>query len=161
MGRAIDMLITYRVVKMLVTPFEKTQAYKLGIIDEKGKNLIPMRKVQGSAQKHYTILNRFVFNIKKIMRRVGLGGRLGSFGATLALLIKEDKNYLQHKDAIESAVITYLKEENLYDEILNESRDIPNIPYDWELKPVMTCFGVGIYEKNNKLISEYEYAKTL
>ena len=33
MGRAIDLLITYRVIKMLVTPFEKHKAYKLGIID--------------------------------------------------------------------------------------------------------------------------------
>ena len=39
MGRAIDLLITYRVIKMLVTPFEKTEAYKLGIIDKNGKVL--------------------------------------------------------------------------------------------------------------------------
>jgi len=37
MGRAIDLLITYRVIKMLVTPFEKHKAYKLGIIDKDGK----------------------------------------------------------------------------------------------------------------------------
>ena len=41
--------------------------------------------------------------------------------------------------------------------MLNEVRDIPDI----EDEPVMTCLGVGIYEKNNKLLSEYEYAKTL
>ena len=39
MGRAIDLLITYRVIKMLVTPFENTEAYKLGIIDKNGKVL--------------------------------------------------------------------------------------------------------------------------
>ena len=39
MGRAIDLLITYRVIKMLVTPFEKTDAYKYGIIDKNGKVL--------------------------------------------------------------------------------------------------------------------------
>ena len=37
--RAIDLLIAYRVVKMLVTPFNKQPAFKLGIIDEKGKVL--------------------------------------------------------------------------------------------------------------------------
>ena len=41
--------------------------------------------------------------------------------------------------------------------MLNEVRDIPAIDDD----PVMTCLGVGIYEQNNKLVSEYEYAKTL
>ena len=39
MGRAIDLLITYRVIKMLVTPFEKQPAYTLGIIDKNGKVL--------------------------------------------------------------------------------------------------------------------------
>jgi len=44
MSRAIDLLITYRVIKMLVTPFEKTDAYKYGIIDKNGKVL---RKPEG------------------------------------------------------------------------------------------------------------------
>ena len=35
MGRAIDLFVTYRFLKLLTTPFEKTDAYKLGIIDEK------------------------------------------------------------------------------------------------------------------------------
>ena len=35
MSRVIDALIAYRLVKLLVTPFNKTDAYKLGIIDEK------------------------------------------------------------------------------------------------------------------------------
>ncbi len=40
MSRAIDLLITYRVIKMLVTPFDRTDAYKLGIIDKNGKVLM-------------------------------------------------------------------------------------------------------------------------
>ena len=36
MSRAIDLIITYRVVKMLVTPFNKFKAYDLGIIDDEG-----------------------------------------------------------------------------------------------------------------------------
>ena len=38
-SRGIDFLITYRVTKLLVTPFEKQEAYKYGIIDDKGKVL--------------------------------------------------------------------------------------------------------------------------
>ena len=41
MGRAIDLFVTYRFIKLLVTPFEKTDAYKLGIIDENGNRVIP------------------------------------------------------------------------------------------------------------------------
>ena len=40
MGIVIDALVAYRVLKILVTPFKRTKAYKLGIIDDKGKVLI-------------------------------------------------------------------------------------------------------------------------
>ena len=157
MSRAIDLIITYRVVKMLVTPFEKTEAFKRGIIDADGKVLRKFKTVKGSERKHYTMLHRFVFNLKRILKKVGLGSRLGSFAVALALLIKEDKSMAQHKDLIESAVITYLKEENLYDMLLNEVREIPEINEE----PYMTCFGMSVYEKDGELVSEDNYAKTL
>ena len=142
---------------MLVTPFEKTEAFKRGIIDADGKVLRKFKTIKGIERKHYTMLHRFVFNLKRILKKVGLGSRLGSFGVALALLIKEDKSYLQHKDAIESAVITYLKEENLYNMLLNEVREIPEIPGE----PYMTCFGVDVYDRDGELVAEDEYAKTL
>jgi len=142
---------------MLVTPFKKFKAFELGIIDEKGKSLRKMKEVKGSERKHYTMLHRFVFNLKRILQKVGLGSRLGSFAVALALLIKEDRTYAQHKDSIESAVITYLKEENLYDMLLNEVREIPEISGE----PYMNCFGIDVYERDNELVAEDEYAKTL
>jgi len=159
MSRGIDFLITYRVVKMLITPFEKTDAFKNGIIDKDGKVLIKYRNVLGSKKRHYTLLHRFVFNIKKILKRVGLGSKLGSFAVALALLIKEDKSYAQHKDVLESTIIKYLKEENLYDELLAEEGDIPEIEIDQE--PYMTCFGIDVYERGDELVSEKEYAQAL
>jgi len=157
MSRAIDLIITYRVVKMLVTPFNKFKAYDLGIIDEKGKVLRKFKEVKGSERRHYTMLHRFVFNLKRILQKVGLGSRLGSFAVALALLIKEDKSMAQHKDQIESAVISFLKEENLYNMLLNEVREMPEI----EEEPYMTCFGMDVYEKDGELVSEENYAKTL
>ena len=40
MGRAIDLFVTYRFIKLLVTPFNKTDAFDLGIIDENGNRQI-------------------------------------------------------------------------------------------------------------------------
>ena len=40
MGRAIDLFVTYRFLKLLTTPFEKTDAYKFGIIDNKGNRIM-------------------------------------------------------------------------------------------------------------------------
>ena len=157
-SRAIDMLITYRVIKLMVMPWEKHEAFKRGIIDKKGKVLRPNKTLRDSKDKKaYTYLHRFCFNIKRLFQKVGLGGRVGSFGAALAMVLWEDKRLMLHKDAIEAGVITYLKETNQYEAMLNEARDIPDI----EDEPVMTCLGIGIYKQNNKLVSEYEYAKTL
>ena len=63
MSRVIDALIAYRVLKLLVTPFNKTKAFKLGIIDDKGKVLIKMRqikKMDSSFQKSNVELLYFI-----------------------------------------------------------------------------------------------------
>ena len=157
-SRGIDFLITYRVVKMLVTPFEKQEAFKFGIIDEKGKVLRKYKSLKTEKErKSYTLLNRFVFNLKRILQKVGLGGKLGSFAVALALLIKEDKSFATHKTLIESTVIKYLKDENLFEEMLNEVREIPEI----DAEPFMVCFGMSVYEKDGELVTENDYAKTL
>lgn len=157
-NRAVDLVITYRVVKLLVTPFEKQEAFKYGIIDKDGKVLRKYRTLKGTKEKQsYTVLHRFVFNLKRILKRVGLGGKLGTFAVALGLLLREDKRYEEHKSLIESAVISYLKDTKQYDDLLNEQGEVLSINEE----PITSCFGVDVYEVDNKLISENEYAKTL
>ena len=48
MSRVIDALVAYRVLKLLVTPFNKTKAFALGIIDEKGKVLIKSKEIDNN-----------------------------------------------------------------------------------------------------------------
>jgi hypothetical protein len=81
---------------------------------------------------------------------------LGSFAVALALLLKENKEYEQHKTLIESAVITYLKETNQYEQLLNEQGEVKPV---YETEPLMTCFGIDVYEKDGQLYSEDEYEK--
>src|SRR6056300_1725060 len=102
-NRAVDFLITYRLIKLLITPFEKHDAFKQGVIDKDGNVLKKYKTLKTEKEKKsYTLLHRFVFNLKRILQRVGLGSKLGSFAVALALLIKEDKRYEEYKDAIES-----------------------------------------------------------
>ena len=71
MARIVDNLIAYRILSMLVTPFEETDAYKLGIIDKDGHNLIKPSKLTMSEQKDaYSYLTRLVFNMKKIINKL-------------------------------------------------------------------------------------------
>ena len=154
MNRGVDLLIAYRVIKMLITPFDKTDAYKYGIIDEKGKVLRLYRTIRSDQEKRaYTMLHRFVFNLKRILARVGIKGALGSFAVAAALLFKENKNLLKHKTLIESTIIGYLKETNQYENMLNENRKILEI----EEQPFMNCFGIDVYEKDGQLYSEDQY----
>jgi len=39
MSAIVDTYITYRIIKTLVTPWDEQDAYKYGIIDDKGKVL--------------------------------------------------------------------------------------------------------------------------
>ena len=157
-NRAVDLVITYRVIKLLVTPFNKQEAFKQGIIDKDGNVLRKFRTLKTTAEKKsYTILHRFIFNLKRILKRVGLGGKLGTFAVALGLLLREDNRYVEHKSLIESAVITYLKDTKQYDDLLNEQGEVISTNEE----PVGNYFGVDVYEVDNKLISENEYAKTL
>ena len=61
-------IITYRIMKILVTTFDKQEAFKY-YYDKKGKVL---RKLElfDCKKKSYTILHRFIFNLKDLQRQV-------------------------------------------------------------------------------------------
>ena len=121
MGRAIDLFVTYRFIKLLVTPFEKTEAYKLGIIDKDGKRNTEQTVARGvrptdlnTAEKKnaYTVLHKLVFNIKKIFGKVpGLRTKLGTYAAALFLLKDTFKESVDDPDMFEKEFMKYLKEE--------------------------------------------------
>jgi hypothetical protein len=123
MGRAIDLFVTYRFIKLLVTPFEKTDAYKLGVIDENGNRIMPPPKggvrqtkpasLNTTEEKNsYTILHKLVFNIKKIFEKVpGLRTKLGTYAAALFLLKDTFKESVDDPDVFEKEFMKYLKEE--------------------------------------------------
>ena len=109
MSRVIDALIAYRLVKLLVTPFNKTDAYKLGIIDEKRKVLIKSKQIVNQKQrKAYTLLIRFVFNLKKLLAKVGIRGPIGSAAAAAIAFFKEEYG---NNPEVERVIYKHLKEQ--------------------------------------------------
>ena len=115
MSRAVDLFVTYRFLKLLVTPWEKQEAFKLGIIDKKGKNLIKSRDLTTEDQRAaFTLLHRLVFNCKRIMGKIPLvRTQLGTY-ATALFLLKE--NYkIDDLEMMEKQVTKYLMENNLVD----------------------------------------------
>jgi hypothetical protein len=133
MGRAIDLFVTYRFIKLLVTPFEKMEAYKLGIIDKNGYRTGPLDKFgQIDIKKNplntiekknsYTILHKLVFNIKRIFAKVpGLRTKVGTYAAALFLLKDTFKESVDDPDVFEKEFMKYLKEEGVeFDDSISE-----------------------------------------
>ena len=115
MSRVIDALVAYRVLKLLVTPFNRTKAFELGIIDAKGKVLKKSRDISDPKERNaYTLLIRFVFNLKRILSKVGIRGPLGSSAAAAIAFFKEQSGeQLTEKAAldIEREVYKYITSE--------------------------------------------------
>ena len=135
MGRVIDALIAYRLLKLLVTPFNKTKAYKMGIIDDKGKVLIKKSQFdqkipanqRAEAKKAYTLLIRFVFNLKRLLSKVGIRGPLGSAAAAAIAFFREENQY---NPEIEKQVYKYIKEQGFEFEVSENYGDpIPHGKY--------------------------------
>jgi hypothetical protein len=113
MGRAIDLFVTYRFIKLLVTPFEQTDAYKMGIIDENGYRT-DKKLYKQSEQNAYTVLHKLVFNIKRIFQKVpGLRTRLGTYAAALFLLKDTFKEHVEDPQVFEKEFLNYLKENGI------------------------------------------------
>ena len=178
MGRAIDLLITYRVIKMLVTPWKQHDAYKLGIIDDNGKVLRKAKTLRSAKEKDsYTILHRFVFNLKRLLGLLPGGkSKFASYATALALLLRENKdiNAVElerglYKHLIENDLIAFdddLKESVGFDflpegrfimtdslEDLNgdQTAGVGDVVYTTEnQKPFDNLFGVNLYHVINE-----------
>ena len=127
-NRAIDLFVTYRFLKLLTTPFEKQDAFKYGIIDKDGKVLRKARSLRiGKEKRAYTLLHRLVFNFKRLLSKVGLGGRLGTYSAAAIALLKE--TYGQ-SDVYEREIYKHLKREGYKFDSISESNilDEPIVP---------------------------------
>ena len=134
MGRAIDLFVTYRFLKILTTPFDKQEAFKLGIIDKDGNRIIPQQKGFSKKTKAapletveekeaYTILHKLIFNIKKLFNKVpGLRTKVGTYAAALYLLKDTFKESVDDPDMFEKEFMKYLKEEGVeLDDDITES----------------------------------------
>ena len=89
MSNVVDNLIAFKILYLLVTPFEKTEAFKRGVIDKDGKVLVKSKDQTPEQKESYDMLDRLVFSLKRLLGRLP-GGK--SYTASLAAayyLVKE------------------------------------------------------------------------
>ena len=107
----VDAFIAYKFIKILVVPWKETDAFKLGIIDEKGKVLKKRSTLRKSNEKAaYTIIHTLVWKIKRILEKIQIGkSRLGSLAAAMWFLKEEFEKLDVDPEVIEEGIISSLR----------------------------------------------------
>jgi hypothetical protein len=113
MSQTVDLFLVYQFIKRLSTPFNETKAFRLGLIDEKGKKL---KKASSSEEKNaMTYYDRLIFNLKRLLSKVGVESKFTTFAAAL-FLIKEGNKPKDKR-------VTYISESEFH-EFKNENKRI-------------------------------------
>ena len=163
---AVDLFITYKFLRLLVTPWKKTDAFEAGVIDDKGKLLVKIKDQSSAQKKTYDVFERLVFNIKRILEKIPFGkGMVKSYVAALLLLreetgmaeedilkVLEDLGYDTSLDLNEEFKEVFNGQHILNHDILESTKGtIVNLD---SIEPVDYFAGVPIYKtRENILIS--------
>ena len=159
MGRAVDLFVVYRFLKLLVTPWEKQEAFKLGIIDKNGKALKKARDLGLESERSaFTLLHRLVFNCKRIMNKIpGVRTQLGTY-ATALFLLKEHYN-LDHipegeinKYLMENKLVSF--DNNISEEVIGFGSMLPMGEY--KLKDQVTADDEEIDAQKGDIVTALE-----
>jgi len=171
--RTADLAYAFRFVKLVTTSFEKTDAYKLGIIDKDGKRDRNVKLDTDEKKSAYTPFMRLAYNIKRLVSNLPGGSTaLGGFASALFLLKEkyelEDKQLqkiikslgIDELDMLQEVNEWFLLEDRqlspgIYriknDKLLNKTYDDivqtkDKIRINDDSYPVGNVFGIDIYE---------------
>ena len=136
-GQAIDLFVAYRFLRILTTPWEDQEAYKLGIIDKDGKLLRKRNTLKTDAEKKsFTLLHRLIFNLKRILHKIPLvRSKLGTYATALYLLKQHFAGQVEDEDTIEKAFSGwlvdngYLTKEELEESVIGIGATLPKGRY--------------------------------
>ena len=107
---ALNVFFIYKFLRILTQPFNETDAFKLGIIDEKGKILKKHKKLKTTEEKDsYTLMHRLVWKLKRLMEKIPFGKtRLASYAAAL-WLIKESHKFNGTEEELQETFLSFLE----------------------------------------------------
>jgi hypothetical protein len=167
-SRAGDLFYTFRFIKLLTTPFNETDAFKLGIIDDKGRRT--KNPISSSEEKSaFTTFHRLVFNLKKLLAKApGGSSKLASYASALFLLKEKyelsDKSINKILKAMEVDTLDFMAEDYKW-YLLEDGQLSPGVykvrhEKDGDVSvqtndkvlvhancyPIGEMFGLGIYE---------------
>ena len=132
MNRLLNAFVIFQFVKLLATSFDKTEAFKLGIIDAKGNYLKKQKDLKTTEEKKASnIFTRLVWNIKKQLEKLPFGKtKLASIATALFLIKEEVETIGADGEMLEEAFCSWLMEEHGIEyktELLNEKFEELNL----------------------------------
>ena len=116
-SQIIPIYVVYSFIKKLITPYDQTEAYRLGIIDANGKILRRRSELKTRQEKNaYTVFDTLVWNIKRLVDKLPGGKtKLATYAAAL-WLIKEAANaeiYEEYPELMEKEFVSFTENINL------------------------------------------------
>jgi hypothetical protein len=136
----VDTFVVYKFLQKLVTPFDRWEAFRFGIIDKDG-NIKRKRNTLTTYQEKnsFTLFDLLVLKIKRVMERLPYGkSKMASYAAAL-YFIKEsnhfdENHYVNDEDllveCIEDFIEEFQKDPKNFDKFLEmvQSKYIEEIP---------------------------------
>jgi len=171
--RAADLAYAFRFVKLMTTPFENTDAYKLGIIDKDGKRIRSVKLDNDEKKSAYTPFMRLAYNIKRIISNLpGGSSAIGGFASALFLikeqygleenqlrkiikaldvdeldLMRESHDWFVLEDQRISPGIYRVRQDKLINETFDDLVKVKDkVRISEDCYPVGSVFGIDIYE---------------
>ena len=102
----VDIFLVYSFIKRIATPFKEWDAFKLGIIDDKG-NILKSRKSLNTVKEQdaFGIYDLMILKLKRLLEKVPGGNtKVGSYAAAL-WLIKEEQNIMKYGESLSEETI--------------------------------------------------------
>jgi hypothetical protein len=95
-----DYYMTYQFLKRIITPFDQWDAYKQGVIDKEGNQLIPSNKLTQSQSNSFGYFDRITARLKQLLAKVPGGtSQLAAYAASY-LLVREHNNQKLLKNTV-------------------------------------------------------------
>ena len=100
MGSISDYYLAYQFLKRIITPFDQWEAYKLGVIDINGKQLIPSNKLTSQQANSFGYFDRITARLKQLLAKVPGGqSQLASYAAAYLLAREQNHERLMKNEA--------------------------------------------------------------
>lgn len=145
MSRFVDTVVAYRLLRMLATPIERSDAFRLGLVDKDGKKIKePLSQQELDA---YSLLQRFIFKVQRALSRSSDSNarRLLTFAAAMAIL----KEYTEEdEDNVEALLEVYMQDEDVIKQAkLLEDYNLISFRNFHEETGVANVAGIGVGDK--------------